>query len=411
MPPNRFIGSIVTFVAWTACSQPKSTDTNTTTDLTPLPTETTEDAVHPPVPPEVAIEPANPTTADDLWWVTTTEAFDEDGDAITTFVSWFRDGVPETAWTDHVPAEATQKGEVWEARITVTDGMFTAPTALAVAVIGNTPPTATVTLSPESPTTVSHLVATVSGSDVDNDPLGFQVSWTVDGTPTDLYGFEVPAERTRSGETWEVTVVPVDPDEAGAPVSAATTIRNAAPRVTAIEVLPNPADTTDILTAHIAATDSDEDDIALVIQWWIDGMAVPGATDSTLAPSLTARGNRIEVEVSADDGEVVGAAMWSDVIIIENSLPTITNVVISPSSPTTNDEVTCIPEGWQDDDGDAESYVYQWTLDGVAGPSTPHWHLSTSGAVAGQTVGCTVIPEDGLDLGPPVVASAVLSPP
>lgn len=357
----------------------------------------------------VSIVPADPTTGDDLSFQVDTPPVDPDGDALTWFVAWFVDGVPATGWEDWVPADETRKGQVWEVRVTVTDGTYTSATGLDVVVIGNTPPVAQVALSPARPTTLDRLSVSPSSIDPDEaDAVGYSIAWQVDGTDAGLSGLDVDPSRTRKGDVWTVTVTPVDPDDTGDPVSASVTIDNSLPIVDSLAIVPDDPITTDDLEAVFSANDADASDLLTpVISWTVDGVVVGSAP--TLSSELFTRDQEVAVAVAMHDGTVEGIARFAGPVVVRNAVPSVLGVDLEPVAPDTDDDVTCIPRGWSDADSDAEGYIFQWTLDGAPGPSSNHWDLSGADAVAGQALTCTVVPDDGRNAGTPVSISVVLS--
>ena len=99
----------------------------------------------------VAINPSEPTAADDLMAVTPTPASDPNGDPVSYLFAWSVDG---SAWgTDQVvPAAETSKGQTWQVEVTPTDGKKEGDPATASVVIGNTPPVVlAVSFDPEVP--------------------------------------------------------------------------------------------------------------------------------------------------------------------------------------------------------------------------------------------------------------------
>lgn|GEM_PF-2918437 len=59
-------------------------------------------------------------------------------------------------------------------------------------------------------------------------------------------------------------------------------------------------------------------------------------------------------------GQASGAPVTGNSITIENSVPSVQAVSASPLSGGKGDTFTCTPSGWNDLDGDAEGYAYEW---------------------------------------------------
>lgn len=366
--------------------------------------------LRPPVAPVVRIQPDAPTTLDALSYVVDRPASDPDGDSLTWHSAWYVDGRAADGWTDTVPSDATTKGEVWELRVVVTDGVLSSETALDVVVIGNTPPEATVTIEPAVATTLDALRAVPSGTDIDGDTYGFQLRWTVDGIDAGITAPDVPAERTSAGETWAVTVTPVDPEGAGPPVEARVAIENSVPVVRDVRIVPSRPGTAEPVGATFTAEDADTTDVLTPLYAWsVNGVQV--STDDTLDPALFVRDDTIGLGLRMSDGTVEGPTRYADAVVVDNTPPSITDATLDPPVPAPDDDVACLPTGWTDPDGDSQGYQYAWTLDGQPGPSTDHWHLSTLDLVGGETLTCAVTPDDGLDAGATIQVSAAVASP
>ena len=178
--------------------------------------------------PTVGIVPAEPTTIDDLSIEITADAAD-DGRVLFYRTVWTRDGQHVLALDDEtaVPADQTARDEVWSVEVSaVDDELDLGEAGTAEVTILNTPPTATVVLSPNPATVNQDLLATVLTTDADDDAVDTVVTWTLDDVPQpDLDdAVEVPSARTEAEQTWTVTVVPDDGTDTGEAASASVTI-------------------------------------------------------------------------------------------------------------------------------------------------------------------------------------------
>ena len=109
--------------------------------------------------------------------------------------------------------------------------------------------------------------------------------------------------------------------------------------------------------------------------------------------------------MAASDDEEESAEVDSEEITIENSLPSIPGVYLSPASPGEEDDIECTYTTFEDADFDSDQSTFAWSINGSqvsTGTSL------SSGFTDGDTVMCTVTPFDGLDEGTPVSASAVI---
>jgi hypothetical protein len=98
---------------------------------------------------------------------------------------------------------------------------------------------------------------------------------------------------------------------------------------------------------------------------------------------------------------------------VENSLPSVAGVAITPDPAYTDSTLTSTPSGWSDADGDAEGYQWQWQKwDGaswqdIAGASTST--LDGSNFVKGDQIKVLSTPFDGTDTGTPFEDTITIS--
>jgi len=156
-------------------------------------------------------------------------AQDVNGDPLVTTFEWRRNGT--VVGTNQSLNIATVRNDVISLTITVSDGRLTA-TATTSTVIGNPPPTLTLTVTPTLPDTAADLVAVADAVDPDGDPLTLTYEWkrgdTVIGTAATL-----PASVTARGDTISLRVTASD-DRSTVERTASVTIIDAPPRVTVV---------------------------------------------------------------------------------------------------------------------------------------------------------------------------------
>ncbi|MBJ94414.1 MAG: hypothetical protein CMP23_08025 [Rickettsiales bacterium] len=184
-----------------------------------------------PTAPLVAIEPAEPSSDDDLEMVVVTEASDRDGSVLFYRTVWTRGGVQVVELDDRttVPAEQTTSGEQWTVEVVAVDSdLELGEEAQATVEISNSAPTLTVSIFPSPAPSFSDLIATIDSSDADGNEVTVRTAWTVDGNArADLDDtLVVPSEETSPGETWVITATPNDGRTDGAPISAEVSIIN-----------------------------------------------------------------------------------------------------------------------------------------------------------------------------------------
>jgi hypothetical protein len=253
------------------------------------------------------------------------------------------------------------------------------------------------------------------------DAAGVDADWSLvdDGVTRGLDEFSVSAQLAGVGDMWlasepalvgvlgagdsavashELLVPPAGSSGAGQTLSFEVqwiaTSADTQPEVEfTATISPNPAYTSDILLCSIGG----EPGGSFTYKWTVNGSVVGGATSSTLASIHFIKGDTVTCEAThIDSGQT-----RTDSLVIQNSPPVITSVMISPAEPSTSDDLTCTASGASDADGDPVSLLYAWTVNDLVTGSTGST-LASSNTAPDDTVECTVTPHDGTDAGTPV---------
>jgi hypothetical protein len=354
-------------------------------------------------PPEggsVGIVPELPSTLDDLVAEITADAVDPNGDTVRYAFAWSVDGELQADLTgDTVPAARTARDQVWTVEITPSDDKTEGEPASAEVRILNTPPTATVSISPDEPRSDEDLVASSTFDDVDGDTVTVSYSWTVGGADAGIDSATVPADRTAKGDRWEVTATPSDGTEVGTAATAFVDVANLAPIVESVRIEPASAFEDTVLTAVHVATDADGDPLTPTVTWLVNGadVEVPG---TTLTGSHFDKGDSVVVGISVNDGFVSSVRVTSDPIVIQNSVPAVERAIIDPTDLAEDTVASCRGTGWTDADGDAAAYDVLWEVGGIiVGTGAT---LDGADFDKGESVVCELTPNDGEDTGTPV---------
>lgn len=331
---------------------------------------------------------------------------DDDGDSEAYDTRWLVDGV-------EVSSAATADGALFSygqevvCELTPFDGEASgAPVQSAAVTVSNTPPVlASVTLSNTAPAEGETLSVTLGAtSDDDGHSVSVSYAWYVDGA---LAGSDATLSSSSfgKGESVYVVVTPNDGIEDGTPVTSATaTVVNTAPTLSGLSLSPSAPQTDDTLSASQTTADADGDAVSVTYAWTVDGV-LQSETGATLDPSLSAKGQVVQVTATPNDGDTDGTASSASVTIL-NTPPSITSADLDGSSVDESSTLTCSASGWSDADGDAEGYSYSWTADGT--------EVSTSATITGadfskgQSLVCTVTPDDGEDTGTALSTAAVV---
>ena len=372
----------------------------------------------------VLLTPANPTTNAVLTALTTSS--DADGDAVALTYVWKVNGttvVGATSSTFNL-AVAGDKGDVVRVEVTPNDGTVNGLTADHSVTVANSAPVVTnVVIAPASPTTNETITATPTATDADGDTVTFTYQWqkkigagsftNISGATSASLDLSVAGNGDK-GDELRVLVTPNDGTVNGAQfTSSAVTVANSAPVVTVLLTPANPT-TNAVLTALTTSSDADGDAVALTYVWKVNGTTVVGATSSTFNLAVAGdKGDVVRVEVTPNDGTVNGLTADHSVTVA-NSAPVVTNVVIAPASPTTNETITATPTA-TDADGDTVTFTYQWqkkigagSFTNISGATSASLDLSVAGnGDKGDELRVLVTPNDGTVNGAQFTSSAV----
>jgi hypothetical protein len=180
---------------------------------------------------------------------------------------------------------------------------------------------------------------------------------------------------------------------------------NGLPTQPTVTITPNPAYSSDSLVANATgSTDPEGSAVTYDYEWLLNGSS-SGYTGSSLASTVTTKGDNWTVRATPNDGTTSGP-FAEDVVVIVNALPTASNVSISPTNPSPQDTLTCSYTA-TDADGDPVTVDFQWTMAGNILSSTTDTLVGPF--QQGDIITCTVTPYDGTDYGTPVDDTVTIS--
>ncbi len=363
----------------------------------------------PPSAPIIHVGPTSPTTTDDLVVYIDVEASDPNPrDLITYTYAWYQDGTLRgDLTTDTVPASETTKSESWRVVVIPNDGHVDGRAAEDEVWVVNTPPIAEVSLAPEAPLTTEDVVATITTTDDDEDTVTLTYVWTMDGEETEYDEETLPGDATTKGEVWEVTATPNDGEEDGDQVTASVSIENSLPVISYVTIAPDPTYEADTIEATVDAGDDDDDELSYTYAWSVDGTVVQESEVATLTGELFDKHQEVFVTVTASDSWVDGEPVSSGSVTISNTVPSISGVDLDPTDLYEASTVTCVPSGWADDDGDAETYAFAWAVNGAdAGVAADT--LDGGSFDKGDELACTATPCDDDECGDALASEAAM---
>ena len=193
-------------------------------------------------------------------------------------------------------------------------------------------------------------------------------------------------------------------------VSIAEISSNSPPSVSNVMLSPDPANTLDTLTLSYSFNDPDGDpDTGSQIHWYKDGVHQTSRDgDSSIASSLTSKGEDWHVRVTPSDGVDEGNEESSNIVTIENLAPNIDSASISPTTPNSDQDLTF---SYTSSDADSDSVVLssiEWYQDGVqitgldGATSVPSYATRD-----GEIWHAVIIPNDGVEDGQPYTITSV----
>lgn len=354
---------------------------------------------NPPSTPGVAIGPEGANTTDDLVLQLDGQAIDLDGDPVGLAITWTVDGTPRSDLdgTRLVPWTQTRKGQEWAVVVQASDGIDPGEATSASIIVANAAPRVTLTDVPFAPDATVDVVVQARAEDPDEDAVSLSWSWTVDGEDAGIDGPVVPSGRTARGQVWQVTVYANDGEASGVADTAVIDIANRRPTVSSVTLTPSAAFEDTVLQASAVGLDPDGDDVNVSWTWYVNGVVVDDAGESTLDGASFDRGDAVVAVATPDDGFVEGEAVASPAVEIRNSAPTLSSAVIDQAEVVEGTDVTCSFEGFADADGDPERVRLGWEVDGrlVFEGSI----LTSAWFDRGDSLVCVATPTDGIEDG------------
>lgn len=180
---------------------------------------------------------------------------------------------------------------------------------------------------------------------------------------------------------------------------------NHAPAIQRATVLPNPILLNGPVSVQIEAEDPDRNPLTFRHQWFINGNLVEGETRPTLAPSFLKRGDQVQAEVIASDGQVESKPFRAPAVVVGNTLPEVTKVVIEPTG-SDRTRFHAVVESL-DVDRDTVTYVYRWRRNTTIVLEGEQSTLDTGSFTRGDSLTVEVTPRDASGAGKPRLSEPI----
>ena len=332
---------------------------------------------------QVLLTPASPSKQDTLQCEYAGE-YDADGDSLSFSYSWTNNGTLLPVTTAELDAQYFSKGDSLSCSVTVFDGSTNGVMVTSVSeIIINAPPSVSnAHFSPLAPNSTDEINCIYDYADVDEDADNSTIEWFVNGSAA---GQGNPlSSSVVQGDLLTCQVRANDGSEDGNVISSSVTIANSPPVLDMVSISPSTPVFGDTLSCVLGFTSDNDGDSSFtyVYEWLVNGNVV--ASTETLIGYFVG-GDSVECRVTPTDGNFTGASV-SDVVLIDSTPPTVSNVTTSPLSPRADDEVYC-SYSYADVDNDVDQSIVTWMINGsAAGQGNP---LSAT-IVRGDNIDCSV---------------------
>lgn len=353
----------------------------------------------------VSIGISNPSTSDDLPVVNTSSDADT-MDTLTYEYRWYLDGTLQSSLDGlpSLPSVATRDGDSWEVEMRVSDGTDVSSWMKSSAVVigsttTNTPPSVdSVEITPNSPTTESNLVATVTSSDADMDPIvSTEYRWMKNGIDAGIDSATLPSVSTMKGDSWSVEVRVNDGTTWSSwQSSPATTIENTAPHLQSSSIAATQATSQMNISVDATMTDADPLDVlSFTIEWYLEDVLQPQLNGiNPLPSSQTMKGQTWAAVIHAFDGSDLSSESETLYVDIMNSDPLVTATI--DESINSQQDITLFIESSDDDMDPIETTSITWYRNGFREGSLDNATIVPSSYLGpGQVWSVEVLVTDG----------------
>jgi len=240
--------------------------------------------------------------------------------------------------------------------------------------------------------------------DQDNDDEGgTEIRWYKNGVLQSLYNNQksIPTSALIRGDAWNATVKPKDGQVFGTLVASETVIiQNTPPKITTVTISPSTPLTTQQLIVTNITSDDDGDILTFEVKWFNPSENSSYMNLVVINSDQTKKGETWWCEVRAWDGTNYSSWKISNSVTIQNSAPSASSLIITPSSAFTTDDLHATYLFTDaDDDPESSSYI-RWFKNGVEQPA--YENLTTvpaSATLKGQNWYFIVQPYDGVSYG------------
>ena len=341
----------------------------------------------------VGIAPDAPVTGQELDATLIVESANSEGGALTYAWSWTVDGADAGITEPVVPAESVERGQVWRVTAVASDGTYTSPPGSRSVTIGNAPPNPGLVRIEQPSADADLACVTDEIVDAEGDAFTTSYAWTVNGADAGVSEAILPVESLIRGDSVQCILTTEDAEVTAWP-STLVQVGNRAPSVGSVRVTPAIASELSTLTCVGAdVVDADGDPMTVTYRWLVNGSEA--GTGGRLDGAGFSHFDSVVCEAIAADPWSAGSAALSEALTVDNTPPGSPTVALPRSTAVTGEWVTCtVTADAPDVDGDAITYSYAWSVDGISQVETSDT-FDTTGYADGAAVTCTATANDG----------------
>jgi hypothetical protein len=362
-----------------------------------------------PIPSLVTITPSSPNNSDTVFC--SVVATDPDGDAYTSDFSWTHGGTGIVIGSGATLSLSSSLISALESLIctaTVTDSSgASASLSQSIVLTNRTPVVGALSITPSVAYNTDTLLCAGTTSDPDGDGYIAQYTWIHDGSGVTLgisSSLTLSSSMAMPSDSISCTLTVTDSHGAVGSDTASITLGNQPPTLSSIAFSPTAIDSNTAVTCiPQGAADPDGQVVSFVYSWYREGILDPESSD-TLSPPHQSN-TILTCTVTPSDGSLFGAPV-SGYISISNAPPSISALAITPN-PLYTAETASLSISASDADGDAISFLYDWSVNGVSTSTSDT--LDSSHFVRGDSIEASVTPFDGFGSGSTVIDTLIVS--
>ncbi|MGC6506827.1 MAG: hypothetical protein ACON4U_00350 [Myxococcota bacterium] len=364
----------------------------------------------PPVDGGLNIIPISPTVLDVL--TCQYSISDPDSDVLSLTTIWTDSAGTELGTSAMLDVSLTtlQPGDSVQCDASATDSDGAAVQNSESIVIANTPPSVSNVAIAPLPTVGTVVGCTATVYDPDDQPLNTTYAWTNESTGQSLgtsASIILTGSQVSEGDVIRCALTVVDSYGEVAVGSTSEVIVNSPPQILQLQITPPQPHGSDTLLCSAFVFDPEGDSTVTSIDWQDSlGQSIGSGPELELAPLGVQIGDDLFCRFTATDSGGQSTTQLVGVSVIDGP-PVISDLVLMPSSPTTDSLVTANVVV-SDPEGLSVSLAYDWFVDGILMTETSAQISGFQFFDKGQLLSVTVTPFDGTVLGQPVSESVVI---